>query len=459
MKQQVVADRRVAAQPKQAVGPMVNYSPSIVQTAPSRTIQAKLNSPVRNAIVQGDYMSGDRYTIASALRLSRTLGVLILGQNKNMASALELKTFYEKSAPGRVEVVPVESPREAYKVLTDPQKARPRWIDPFAAPTVRLNRASFGTKTVGDTFRADSVSAQETLRKMWKFDGNEDDLEYFLTHELGFRKDKKYVFLWCKEGGRRAEKAHHFTSLGTWRRLKDLIETATDFTPVAVGDDIGLKTTPSLVRFWKHPHWQWITSDGDTRREQLGLWTLVAKMYKSKAASIGMRSGAIEVPALLGIRTLYLEERGNSQAERMEKWIGNVPGYARFTVNYAPGLKQRLAWRSDVLKYNDTIDSRRNRPNGMSRLQELALGTQLDRIRGIVRGNTVPRAELAAASKTPPAKVNFATNRGILNAREQMLNQIKAAKITPEDFSLREAELQWIIDWIKGTRRASYGPL
>jgi hypothetical protein len=40
-----------------------------------------------------------------------------------------------------------------------------------------------------------------------------------------------------------------------------------------------------------------------------------------------------------------------------------------------------------------------------------------------------------------------------------MLNQIKAAKITPEDFSLGEAELQWIIDWIKGTRRASYGPL
>ena len=28
------------------------------------------------------------------------------------------------------------------------------------------------------------------------------------------------------------------------------------------------------------------------------------------------------------------------------------------------------------------------------------------------RGNTVPRAELAAVSKTPRAKVNFATNRG-----------------------------------------------
>jgi hypothetical protein len=52
--------------------------------------------------------------------------------------------------------------------------------------------------------------------------------------------------------------------------------------------------------------------------------------------NIGMRSGALEGPALLGARTVYLEEIYNLQEGRMEQWQGPVPGYRRVELGHVP---------------------------------------------------------------------------------------------------------------------------
>jgi hypothetical protein len=57
---------------------------------------------------------------------------------------------------------------------------------------------------------------------------------------------------------------------------------------------------------------------------------------------VGMRSGMIEVPGLLGIRTLYLEEEHNEQANRMVQWEQKdentgVPGWKRHVVSTPRG--------------------------------------------------------------------------------------------------------------------------
>lgn len=229
-------------------------------------------------------------------------------------------------------------------------------------------------------------AARQQLQTLWRLPGDSLDkdeegktirLEERIGQYLaakGFVEDKlkknQYVFLFAKQGDRLAEKAHHFTSILTWNLLKDKMlaepfraglpangsqPNGLRIIPVAAGDRIGLGTSPDLAEFWNEPEWKKIFQDKDdpTRRinidprsAQLGLWCYFAMHYPS-VSIIGMRSGMIEVPALLGIRTLYLEEINNGQAVRMEKWLNNVvPGFNRQKVDVPPGIAQGLYWQN-----------------------------------------------------------------------------------------------------------------
>lgn len=45
---------------------------------------------------------------------------------------------------------------------------------------------------------------------------------------------------------------------------------------------------------------------------------------KNDAVSIGMRSGSLEATALLGVKTIFLDDKGNNAEERMEFWAGDA---------------------------------------------------------------------------------------------------------------------------------------
>jgi hypothetical protein len=98
----------------------------------------------------------------------------------------------------------------------------------------------------------------------------------------GFRQDRAYVFLFVKRGAvRTAEKAHHFTSILTWRLLVERVSTETSVISVLMGEDIGLRTTPTLVEFWKDGAWMAIFKGTplDDRSAQLGMWCYLAENF------------------------------------------------------------------------------------------------------------------------------------------------------------------------------------
>src|SRR5262249_39806033 len=126
------------------------------------------------------------------------------------------------------------------------------------------------------------------------------------------------------------------TSIQGVRQLKELLK-QTGRKPVLVGDRPGKDITAdtiNMIKFWDEEPFK--TFKGlDTRIAQLRMFEYM-RGAGIDLLSIGMRSGAMEGPALLGIPTIYIEEIGNQQHERMEKWLGKVPGWSQFTVNTLP---------------------------------------------------------------------------------------------------------------------------
>ncbi len=99
------------------------------------------------------------------------------------------------------------------------------------------------------------------------------------------------------------------------------------------GKDITADTI-NMIKFWDEEPFK-AFKGLDTRIAQLRMFEYMRKSGID-LLSIGMRSGAMEGPALLGIPTIYVEEIGNKQRERMEKWLGKVPGWSQLKVGTLP---------------------------------------------------------------------------------------------------------------------------
>lgn len=417
-------------------------------------------SDVDRVIIQAEYQSGDRYAIASALKVDPRLGVLIFHRASSPDAAQDLKRLYGavENAAKRVALVPVpakeDTPknRSKYKgkdlALVAVQQqytnaTQAKFIDSivpksdparenqkFAFDTLNLvedgikfERVSGGTYRIGEVFAASpwKKGLENRLQQFWSLD-REEPVRLWL-YRKGFDPSRRYVFLFAKQGARSAEKAHHFTSLLTWRLLTDEISRTTKIVPVAVGDNIGLKTKPSLVEFWEEQGWKDAFDGKPTRRDQLGLWAYFAKVYGG-CSILGMRSGMIEVPALMGIRTRYIEERGNAQAERMASWLGNVPSWSRQIVERTPGISQQ--------KYMANYKYTRN-PSDQERRTASMLVTGF--------------SKSGLNEKQPDAL-----------SEEEVRNRIKAVfgseelaastRIDPQQFMIQPDEFNEIIGWI-----------
>lgn len=457
---------------------------------------------VDDALVQGDYMSGDRNTIASALRINTRLGVVVLTAKGHTATGTELYNFYKAAGTtNRVELltleIPVPSTKEvaleavktAYKQVdnwyhnekdkrTNPA---PGWLTSRLEKGVRVHSATYGTGEIGRAFERNSGGSRALLRQYWRLPNNSKGIslltavENYLT-EKGFKTGRSYVFLFAKRGKPRDEKAHHFTSILTWRILQERIQSETSIIPVATGEDIGISTNPRMVKFWNDPSWKKIFEGHpiDDRSAQLGMWCYLAEHYKG-VSMIGMRSGMIEVPALLGIRTLYLEEVHNQQAARMEKWLGGkVPGFDRQLVDRPPGINQQIYWGGQALKTDRRSETYKHAKTNTSQVQGMVMGFESK------KGGTQYKGTVYTALNPETGKVNPQTGRSLAakqrgTVREGAFEQdvyepgrygrykrtdvISAvfgsrglAKLTNADnFTLLSSEFQSIIDWLKNS--------
>ena len=398
---------------------------------------------VDNVLVQADYMSGDRFTIASAMKLDQRLGVIIIAAKGHTEEANRMAATYAQAGNGqnRILIFLVDpqdrsddarhaAKRELYKGL----KHRKSPLRNLIGGGVNLQKATFGTRVVAEKFGDGATVARDTLRAHWSEDaGTMEDIGWYLGQK-GFDTNSRYVFLWAKEGNRNAEKSHHFTSILSWHLLIERIRAETDVVPVMVGDNIGISTSPSLVQFWNDEAWKKLMSGSlrPPRAQQLALWVFLAKNFPS-VLNVGMRSGAIEVPALLGIKTLYLEEVGNAQAQRMEKWIGPVPTYSRQQIERTPGIKQQIAWRAQNTRRGPAADRIREKTKhtvGMQLNQPAPAPTE--------KGQWVKRAQQLEASKEPQWKDIFSN---------EVLSAIRSVGGT-EKFKMREEEYDQIVSWV-----------
>jgi hypothetical protein len=439
------------------------------------------NRYVENVLVQATYMSGDRNGIASALRLDRKLGVVILTAPGALPSGEELRKFYASIA-GEDRVTSVAVPlvpgkdakgslTEAYKVATK----KPVWLKNAVGTKVRLQTATFGTKVIAQAFGANvdgvtvanparAAEARAQLQRLW---GLREDLALKVgdwlekklvpvdkeSHQTRkFSKDNRYVFLFAKQGDRSAEKAHHFTSILTWNLLKDRIDQhyqQNDYQiiPVAAGDRIGLQTDPDLAEFWRDSAWiKMMTGTGvDPRSAQLGLWTYFATRYRS-VSIIGMRSGMIEVPALVGVRTLFLEEAFNAQAARMEKWLGGVvPGFERKVVDVPPGIAQGLYWKQKGAKGPNGDPAQVRGQAVRTALNGLQAGWTPSPVASSPQNKNWPTVQPESAALSPPEN-SPPVDPGVKSAMASVLNQIPGKGI--DNFMLQKEALDEIMQWI-----------
>jgi len=198
---------------------------------------------VDEVMVQGAHMSGDRNSIATALRLKSRLGVLILSCPSLSTQGTELQKFYESIVgPNRVNLISIINPSDpsaeageksmkgVYRQVSKRDFTNlPLFMKTMIPWPIFMRSATFGTGVIADAFENDEQGTQKSTRALWRLDkvpkkvgtgvvDKRPALRKFLNAR-GFLQKRAYVFLFAKEGPRTAEKAHHFTSILTWRLL------------------------------------------------------------------------------------------------------------------------------------------------------------------------------------------------------------------------------------------------
>ena len=301
-------------------------------------------------LVQGDYMSGDRFGIAASLvaaaQLKQELAVVLLHPTNQAGTATDMKGFYQRSVKSddttlEIVLVPVDSPQDCYRAMRPLVKDHPK-----------VHGATFGTELVKRAQRATRADFQQKLVDRWRGTDEqaapiEAKLRTWLTTDMGMPPGQ-YALMWVKSGQMSAEKSHHFTNPTAWEGLIKRVRAETARTPVLIGEDIGFKTVPFLGKFWEHKTFPQELKD-EGRMGQLRMFMMLAKSGDYDVISVGMRSGAMEGPALIGVPTVYLEEARNEQAGRMEKWLAALPNFFRVIVDRPPGGPQLRAWRRETV--------------------------------------------------------------------------------------------------------------
>lgn len=372
-------DRSRGAVPAPAGSPSRHPVMQLQRVVGNRAVQLILSTAPRPVlqrmpyIVHAGYMSGDMFGISAALALDPGCGVVILTEgDAEIAKTREpdqgafFETFYRAalanrgvrpdSVTRRVKRVTVNDAQAVYKDLLAGGEthgasvkagARLEARDTFIGPGI-------ATSIVGGKYEADDAAARAGVREAWTAGNGPTvgDLNTFLTSK-GIQRGGKYALLWVrlsaktKKGGAHAELD---TSLQGVRDLKAQIIAQTGRTVIVVGDNPGkpeiTNNAINLLEFWKQAPFNTLP-DVEKRMAQLRLFShMVQNGYD--LVSIGMRSGAMEGPALLGVPTVYIEDEGNKQNIRMEKWLGKVPGWTQAKVEQLPTRTGRRYQRGSV---------------------------------------------------------------------------------------------------------------
>jgi hypothetical protein len=176
------------------------------------------------------------------------------------------------------------------------------------------------TTIVAEAFKKSAADSQKLLRDSWLPTSlDRSGIQAFCDKRLASIDGMK-VLLWNRDRDYEPERN---TSPMLLEQLSQLAHDCR-MVPLIVGS-CPTRIPPNsydLTGHWRQPGIK-------TYREQLAFFDELREKY-SALGSIGNRSGAMDGPALLGLRTLYLEDgKLKGKKQRMEQWICAIPNYKR----------------------------------------------------------------------------------------------------------------------------------
>ncbi|MEC0225750.1 hypothetical protein [Paenibacillus alba] len=316
----------------------------------------------RALIVQGAHMRGDMYGVAGALAIRPDMSVVILSDFAHYGTAKMMEGFYQGVIGGKQNVYILHVPNAKKEYNEGFIGNKKNWISTRAAEfetsTEEENKErkfapmeiTSETKLIKDSFDKDTKGSYATIKDKWlgKADiEKEAELQKWLEDKMQMPPGA-YALLWMKQGELTHPHAHHYTSEGSQQKLiKDV--TKSGRIPVNIGDKMGVTTVPDLTEFWNHPEFPY---QNEGRKGQIRMLHYLAHSGQYDVVSVGMRSGILEGPALVGMKVIFMEEEGNDQAARWENLIGTLPNLKRVILDAPPGLAEKKLWIDNILWRN-----------------------------------------------------------------------------------------------------------
>ncbi len=357
---------------------------------------------------QGAYMSGDQFVVGAALTKDKTARLILFFQDDQENAARRLVKFYAFSCGlTRQRLLPVRgaSSKTAYATCDQFHRWK-RNIEGVAKPSLgalafldNINANSsmwaVGGATTAIAEQGLSMDHKGNLEKEWAFvDPNNNyywtfHIDHFLTAK-GVEQRKKYVIMWMRFSGKGG--GAHPELDDTWTQLAQVAHALliAGRNVVVVGApsanenverqfEDGLKAfdestsnvaSRANLKIWGD-YWKTDARElkdgfgkaadirGATRAAEYAIFLRMQNVsWGCRLVHLGMRSGAMDAAALLGMPVVFIENAGNPQIERTKKWTGadnrNLL-YRRASVSELPNWTPRTNKDGRVVGY-DAVD-------------------------------------------------------------------------------------------------------
>ena len=220
-----------------------------------------------------------------------------------------------------------EDPQSAYKrrFVAEDRTEKDEPIKPWNKETW------WATKTIGDNYTENKESVKAKLLPNESVDQEDCKKVKEYKKSIGEIDGKKCILLWQRlsglGGGAHPELDSHPIML---KQIAVAIsENFPDRVIILIGDaaiskaelkTAGIKNTiVELHQYWNTEGYDKLFSN---RKNQNYFLKLLSD--ENGAISIGMRSGSLESSALMGIKTIFIDDLGNNAQDRMEFWSGDA---------------------------------------------------------------------------------------------------------------------------------------
>jgi len=369
------------------------------------------HNAIDQVFVQANYMSGDRYAIAISTAMVTKIksGILIItsSDESSIDRAKELARFYNTVLKGYGQNRHKQNRIAIFNTGESGQKSARSEYKYYEARFMATREEYYKTISRSKVYHKHKINNySDDSDNIFKIPAHATKVVVGLFDSRSQHHDKDYptYLAWrilgedtCSSGDRKVPEAkkideylsrclprkgkialiltkafdeatvghlHHSTDPDG---LKQIIQAAQNAGrhPVLVGDiphnwqsEASGGNVTELWDFWNHKHFpQELKQKG--RVGQLAFYRHLATSPTRDVIFLGLRSGVLEGAAYFGMPTIYMEEKGNQSASRLEKLFQPMPHFHRLILDQPAGKDQQAVLAQELEKRIDTINQSR----------------------------------------------------------------------------------------------------